>query len=149
MCIEARQILRQIPVYNQDIARVIESSLKRIDKKYLVITDDNDLPQLVVDAEAFIFAHFAGRKDLDVYRFAHRPVVVSDPDATVESALDQFVVDAEDKDDRVIDRDVILYWGENDRRILTGADILGRLLQGIARRVEAPANNGGESPPKD
>lgn len=128
-----------IPDLDSDEGREFLQALKGIDKKYIIITDDDtELPYLAIDAEAFIFAHFAEQKDLDVYRFAHRPVVVTDPDATVESVLDQFVVDAENKNDRVVDRDVILYWTPECRSILTGADILGRLLQGIARRVEAP-----------
>ena len=32
----------------------------------------------------------------------------------------------------MIDRDLILFWGQ-ERRIITGADLLGRLLRGIAR----------------
>ncbi|MFT4548924.1 MAG: metal transporter CNNM [Verrucomicrobiales bacterium] len=113
--------------------------LKKIDKKYVVVTDENDYPHLVMDAEAFVFTQFTGKANLDIYKFAHRPVVVDDPAATVESVLDQLVVDAEHKNDRVIDRDVILFWTPDSKRIITGADILGRLLQGIARRVETPA----------
>ena len=40
----------------------------------------------------------------------------------------------EHPEDDVIDQDLILIWGA-DRRILTGADLLGRLLRGIAQRV--------------
>ena len=38
--------------------------------------------------------------------------------------------------DEVIDDDVILLWGQR-KRIVTGADLLGRLLRGIARRPAA------------
>jgi hypothetical protein len=38
-------------------------------------------------------------------------------------------------DDDVIDNDLILVWG-SQRRIITGSDLLGRLLRGIAN-VEA------------
>jgi hypothetical protein len=123
-------------------------ALKGIDKKCIVITDESDFPHLVIDAEEFIFKHFAGREHLDIYKFAHRPVVVSDPEATVESVLDQLVVDAEHQHDRVIDRDVVLFWNADSKRIITGADILGRLLQGIVRRVEAPADANGHGASK-
>lgn len=36
-------------------------------------------------------------------------------------------------EDDVIDHDVILVWGK-DKRVITGADILGRLLKGIVIR---------------
>ena len=137
-----------IPELESDAGQEFLRQLKGIDKKYIIITDEHDQPQLVVDVEAFIFGHFSGQGDVDIYQFAHRPVVVSDPDTTVESVLDQFVVDAEHQNDRVIDRDVILYWTPDHRRILTGADILGRLLAGIAKRVEVPPEPG-ERPPQE
>jgi hypothetical protein len=39
-------------------------------------------------------------------------------------------VKSEHTEDDVIDNDLILVWGEQ-RRIITGADLLGRLLRGI------------------
>ena len=38
-------------------------------------------------------------------------------------------------DDDVIDEDLIIFWGEK-KRIITGADILGRLLRGIVQQKE-------------
>jgi hypothetical protein len=35
-------------------------------------------------------------------------------------------------DDEVIDQDVVLVWG-TEKKIITGADILGRLLKGVTR----------------
>ncbi len=116
--------------------------LKGIDKKWIVLTDEDGDPLLVLDAEAFVFSVFADRGDVDVYEFAHRPIVVVDPSATIESVLDQFVVDAEHRNDRVIDHDVVLYWAPDSKRIITGADILGRLLQGIVRRIESDEAGG-------
>ena len=116
--------------------------LKGINKKWIVLTDENGDPLLVLDAEAFVFNVFADRDDMDVYEFAHRPIVVADPNATIESVLDQFVVDAEHRNDRVIDHDVILFWAPDSKRIITGADILGRLLQGIVRRIEPEEADG-------
>ena len=36
----------------------------------------------------------------------------------------------------MIDTDVIIVWGD-ERRIITGADLLGRLMRGIARKRRA------------
>ena len=46
------------------------------------------------------------------------------------------------EDDKVIDEDLILVWG-SEKRIITGADILGNLLHGIAQRN---AESGNEPP---
>ena len=131
-----------IPDLETAEGRAFIERLKGVDKKWVVLTDEDGDPLLVLDAEAFVFAVFAERADLDVYEFAHRPIVVTDPDATIESVLDQFVVDAEHRNDRVIDHDVILFWAPDSKRIITGADILGRLLQGIVRRIEPDAAGG-------
>ena len=45
-------------------------------------------------------------------------------------------VEAEGPGDNVIDNDVILVWAA-EKRVITGADILGRLMSGIAA-VEGP-----------
>lgn len=103
--------------------------------KWAIITDLAGEPRLVLETDRYLREVLAGRSDVDVYSFCHRPIVVSDPRVTLDAVLDQFVVEADHGDDHVVDRDVILYWTEDTRRIVTGADILGRLLQGIARRV--------------
>lgn len=36
----------------------------------------------------------------------------------------------------MIDNDLILVWTDDERRIITGADILGRLLRGFSKRVD-------------
>jgi metal transporter CNNM len=41
----------------------------------------------------------------------------------------------EHPEDDVIDQDLILVWG-SQRRIITGADLLGRLLRGIVTREQ-------------
>ena len=38
-----------------------------------------------------------------------------------------------------MEHDVILLWGEKQKRIITGSDILGRLLRGIAVPTSVPA----------
>ena len=49
----------------------------------------------------------------------------------------QLTVHPERAGDDVINQDVILVWGP-ELRIITGADILGRLMRGIARLSETP-----------
>jgi hypothetical protein len=46
----------------------------------------------------------------------------------------------------VIDEDLILVWTRTEKRIITGADILGRLLRGIARVTEAGGGRPGGGP---
>ena len=93
------------------------------------------LPLLVLEAEAYVYSIFSEDDDLDIYEDCHRPIIVTDPSVTLDEVLDQLQVDAEHRDDLVVDDDVILFWSESSKRIITGADILGRLLKGIVRQT--------------
>ena len=72
---------------------------------------------------------------MDIYRFCHRPILIEDDESTLDSVLGKFVVEADDRNDHVVDQDIVLYWTEEQKRIITGADIFGHLLRGIAQRV--------------
>ena len=50
-------------------------------------------------------------------------------------------VKPEHPEDYVIDNDLILVWWK-ERRIITGADLLGRLLRGIAGKEAIPSPKG-------
>jgi metal transporter CNNM len=80
--------------------------------------------------------HTDAINEVDIYDYCHRPIVVTESKATLDDVLGEFVVEATDKDDNVVDRDVVIYWTEEEKRIVTGADIFGRLLKGIARRED-------------
>jgi CBS domain containing-hemolysin-like protein len=107
-------------------------------KKWVIIADASGQPRLVLDAHHFLrdalFDEISA--DLDVYW--HRPVVVTEMRARLGDVIGRMQVKPEHPEDDVIDNDLILVWGKQ-KRIITGADLLGRLLRGIATR-EAPAN---------
>lgn len=117
--------------------------------KWTIVTNEKGHPMLALDTPSFLREVVADSDDIDIYAFCHRPIVVQDPAATLDTVLDQFVVEAEHHEDWVIDRDVILYWSGDVRRIITGADILGRLLQGIAQRkvrvADIPSSSAGKA----
>lgn len=100
-------------------------------KPWVVLTDMQELPRLVVDADKFISAAIFESDTFNPIEHCHRPMIISNMDVTLGDILPGLQVDAEHVEDDVIDKDIILIWGE-ERRIITGADILGRLLRGIA-----------------
>ncbi|MBF0278779.1 MAG: DUF21 domain-containing protein [SAR324 cluster bacterium] len=101
-------------------------------KKWVILTDLEENPRLVLDASDFLIDFlFQDRdQDLDPYDYCHRPIVITDPQVKLGKAIQQFKIDSEHPEDDVIDDDLILYWGD-ERRIITGADLLGRLLRGV------------------
>ncbi len=113
--------------------------------KWVIICDEtNREPRLLLDADGFLRSALLADMDSETiadvspYHYCHRPIVLDDANATLGRAL-ELMKRSEDQvpelaDDDVIDRDVILLWSEGHQRVLTGADILGRLLKGIAKR---------------
>ncbi|MDJ0868973.1 MAG: DUF21 domain-containing protein [Myxococcota bacterium] len=108
--------------------RAVEAS----GKKWVVVTSPDGEPQLVLDADGLLREAVVRGAAPRPERFCHRPIVVRDPTTTLEGVLPRFQVGRRRTGDDVIDDDLILVWGPQ-RRIITGADILGRLLRGIAR----------------
>ena len=60
--------------------------------------------------------------------------VYHDPDTRLREVVSQFRVHAVNPRDDVIDVDVALIWTSTDRWIVTGGDVLGRFLRGVAKR---------------
>lgn len=119
-----------------DDGKQFVESLKKHPSLWAVITGDRGVPQLVLDTNQYMSALFTAESEVDIYAYCHRPIVVEDKGTTLDDVLGEFVVEASDKDDHVVDRDVVLFWTDGEKRIVTGADIFGRLLRGIARREE-------------
>lgn len=126
-----------IPRADTPAGRRFLDQIARTDKKWIVLTGDDGLPALVLDADEYLRAVHAGTNP-DPLGFTHRPVVVTAPDTRLDQVLPALVVEAESFDDQIVDREVILYWGGRSKRIITGQDLLGRLLHGIAQRRRIP-----------
>lgn len=102
-------------------------------RKWVIVTDTDGVPRVVLDADAYLREVFFAGRGVDPYRFCHRPLVVEDGQTPLGSIVRKLHVEAKDPSDDVIDHDLILLWG-SERRIITGADLLGRLMRGIVVR---------------
>ncbi len=101
-------------------------------KKWVVIVDRGNEPKLVIDADEFIRDAFFNSGNIKPLRHCHRPIIVREKKAKLGDIIPRLKVNPEHSQDDVIDEDIILFWNE-DKRIITGSDILGRLLRGIVR----------------
>jgi metal transporter CNNM len=102
-------------------------------KHWIVITDKKEVPKLALNADDFLRAALFEPGPCDPMRFCHRPLLVQDESTLLGDVITRLKVWPEHAQDDVIDQDIVLVWGR-ERRIITGADILGRLLRGIAKR---------------
>ena len=100
--------------------------------KWVVLTDEGGVPYLVLDADGFLrAAMFSSNEDIKPYDYCHRPIIISNPNTLMGSVVGELRTGKVLSSSSVIDKDIVLIWADTDRRIITGADILGRLLKGI------------------
>ncbi|MGQ0645490.1 MAG: DUF21 domain-containing protein [Elusimicrobiota bacterium] len=128
------------PVFPAFERALSDPFLRRVNasgKKWVVITDPGGRPSLVINAPDFLRDALLKDGPADPMARAHRPVVVTEPGTRLGQVIGRLDVQPERKGDDVIDRDLILFWGKQ-RRIITGADLLGRLLRGIVSDSPPP-----------
>ncbi len=112
--------------------RADDPFLRRINaagKPWVVLVDASGEPQLALHVDEFTRAALYGQRPLQPYHYCHRPVVVRDQETTFGEVIRQLKLAAANTDE-AIRNDVVLIW-IGQRRIITGSDILARLLTGI------------------
>jgi metal transporter CNNM len=99
-------------------------------KKWVIVTDLRGEPAFVLDSNHFLRDAFFNLPKKDYGPCWHRPVIVRDMQTRLGEVIGCLRVEQERPDDDVVDNDLILVWG-TQKRIITGSDLLGRLLRGI------------------
>jgi len=115
--------------------------IHKSNKKWVIITDLRNTPLLVMDSDGFLRQALLETHPPNPYAYCHYPIVIKNPAVPLGDVMRHLELHAEHAEDDVIDQDIILVWGAK-RQIITGADILGRLLRGITRRVRKPPVRG-------
>jgi hypothetical protein len=124
-----------------DFAAFVKS-VNRSGHKWVLLTNQDNEPLLMLDADGFVRATITDNISDDPYSFCHRPLIIEDPTCTLGSAMQRLKVaqDIEQDSDDVLHVDVMLVWSDTSPRLITGADILGRLLKGIGINERQPQN---------
>ncbi|MGC9367650.1 MAG: DUF21 domain-containing protein [bacterium] len=118
----------------------IEKYIAGIKHPWFVITNKKTgYPKFILDADGFVrnaFVSFSLKQDVSFNPLAHsfRVEVYDNPEVKLGEVVDNFLVHAEHPDDDVIDIDVALIWTNQRKWIITGGDVLGRLLKGVANK---------------
>jgi hypothetical protein len=100
-------------------------------KKWIIVTDLDGEPAFVLDSHHFLRDALFNQPHKKEGGCWHRPVIVRGMQTRLGDVIGCLKVVQERPDDDVVDDDLILVWG-SQRRIITGSDLLGRLLRGIA-----------------
>ena len=123
----------EVPSFPVFSATPTDQFLQRIqesNKKWVVLVDQHNVAHYVLDSDAFLRAVFFSSKLPNPMHYCHRPIIVADSSTSLEEVICQLETHTHRTEQDVIDHDIILLWG-NVKKVITGADILGRLLQGI------------------
>lgn len=129
---------RNFPVFPDFKRNASDPFIQQINaskKKWVIIIDTSGEPKLMLDSDGFLRAAIIDDKPFQPYAFCHRPLIVKDSHTRLGNIIWRLKVKPETSEDDVIDHDVILIWG-NQKRVITGADILGRLMRGIVTRTD-------------
>ncbi len=113
--------------------------VNRSGRKWLILTDPEGHPLLIMDADGFLRDALLHDSSTNPFQYCHRPIVVNDINTPLDSVISQWTVHSDHPSDDIIDKDIILIWAE-EKRIITGSDILGRLLRGITIRKNNSQN---------
>lgn len=122
--------------------------LRQVDasgKKWVIVTDPDGEPVFVLDSNHFLRDALFNQLESDPTAYWHRPIIVRDMKTRLGDVIGRMKVAPQRPGDDVIHHDLILVWGPQ-KRIITGSDLLGRLLRDIATvetltRLQAGINN--------
>lgn len=123
------------PVFPRIEASSSDPFLKRVEtsgKKWIVVVDDEGEPHSVLNSDEFLRRVLFDGEAFSPHEHCHRPVIVKDPKRRLGDAIARLVMQ-QGPGQHPLERDVILVWAEQ-KLVITGADILDRLLQGSVIR---------------
>lgn len=121
--------LPRFPKFTSSVDDPFLQSIHASGKKWVVLTDEQEEPKLLLDADEFLRAALLDDGEIDPYHYCHRPILVSSNTTNLGSVMRSMRRSKIDKQG-VIENDVVLVWTDAPR-IITGADLFDRLLHGI------------------
>ena len=134
ICLPTKVDLPLIPEVERDVNDPFLQLVNASGHHWVVLADEVGNPQLLLDADAALRAALLDReKPYDIYNYCRRPLVIRDTSKTIGEVITYLksIPPGTEAEDSAIDYDAVLIWGD-EPRIITGADILGKLLKGIA-----------------
>lgn len=106
-------------------------------KKWIVLTDDDAQPRLLLNANAFLRDFLVLGSDVAPSDYCHRPAVVTRPTETLDKALG--ILATLRAQDAGHDETVMLLWSPGVKRMITGSDVLRCLLSGMGEHEKVAA----------
>ena len=105
-------------------------------EKWVIFIDEHVKPSYIMDADGFLRAALFDAKLPNPEEYIHKPIIIKDSSMKLGEIIHLLNLNPKHAEDDVIDNDVILLWSDV-KQVITGADILGRLLRGIVKPQES------------
>lgn len=123
----------QFPSFEKSAGDPFLQQINASGKAWVLIADEHNQPHLMMDADGFLRHALFTEQQTDPADYCHRPVIIRDRKAPLGSVIAQLSFDATSPGDHIITYDAILLWTDQPR-LITGGDLLGRLMRGIVMR---------------
>ncbi|MDX1515602.1 MAG: DUF21 domain-containing protein [Woeseiaceae bacterium] len=120
-------ILPHVSSPTDDFVRDVNAS----GHKWVILTDETGEPQLILDADGYLRSVLLDPGETDGYQHCHRPIVIENPESPLGYIIEELKEGLDAQSDAAIDHDIVLLWTADRKQVITGADLLGRLLRGI------------------
>ena len=123
-----------VPEVERDVNDPFLQSINASGHHWVVLADEVGEPHLILDVDGALRAALFNKDEpYDLYEYCRRPLIVRDPNMTLGDVILRLKASRSltESDDAPIGYDAVLIWGDKPR-IITGADILGKLLKGIS-----------------
>jgi len=122
-----------IPEISRDIGDPFLKLINQSGHHWVILANEEGEPLLILDADAALRTALLNLDEpCDLYQFCRRPLILRESEKTIGEVITYLKTlrNADQAEDAAIDFDAVLVWTETPR-IITGADILGKLLKGI------------------
>jgi hypothetical protein len=119
------------PAYDTNATDAFIMQINKSGKKWVVFTNEKDEPKLALDSDGFLRSELFCQECEGIEKYCHKPLIIRDEDANLGDIIKGLKHQIDIESDNPIEKDIVLLWGSNNKRIFTGADIFGRLLKGI------------------
>ena len=96
-----------------------------------MFTNEKGDPKSVLDADGFIRSALFNSPNREIEKHLHSPLIITDEETNLDMIIKSLKNGTDPHSDHPIEKDFVLFWSPEYKRIITGADILGRLLKGI------------------
>ncbi|MCG5495904.1 DUF21 domain-containing protein [Ectothiorhodospira variabilis] len=130
LCLEFDGTRPVFPTITADPKDPFLCQINRSGKSWVVIVDSDDWPRLVLSVNDFLREAIFAPEHFNPLRHCHRPIIVTSSTRKLGELIPRFRLHSGPRGDDIVEDDVVLSWTDQPR-LLTGADILGRLMRNI------------------